>query len=86
MVAAMKHPEAIKAWRESRTLLCDRCATPLSGDIADYGATEWAGAPCTPIEYVERAKENPNVWIVCAACLHELPDAVMEDLEVEWAN
>jgi hypothetical protein len=71
----MKNPAALIAWKRERRLLCDRCAESLPGPIEDYGDIEYGGEPCTLIEYVEKAKENPNVWIVCQPCLDAMPDA-----------
>lgn len=70
-----KHPDAMRAWAESRTMLCDRCADPLPGPIEKYGDIVWGGDSCTPLEYVERAKPHPFVWIVCQPCVDMMPDA-----------
>lgn len=71
----MKNQDALNAWNEQGILLCDRCAAALPGDVESHGDIEWAGQPIAPLEYVKRAKKNPNVWIVCDRCITAMPDA-----------
>lgn len=71
----MKNQNAINAWNESGTLLCDRCGCDMPGDVESYGDFEWGGQPIEPLEYVKRAKDHPYVWIVCKTCVEAMPDA-----------
>jgi hypothetical protein len=68
-----KHPEAVRAWEESREVRCDKCGEPLElhwPELNQWG-DEWVSVD----EYLTRAKAHPRSWVCCDDCLNVMPDA-----------